>query len=162
ICARFIWFTEEGWRGRIVSTVACIVSVLAFHYGANHRSWFGWPSIACILAAFALGAPVFVAMGGLAMTLFFTHDTTIVAVPSAAMQLMENPTLPAIPLLTVAGYVMAAGGASQRLVSAYKSAFGWLPGGVALMVISVCALFTTLTGGSGVTILALGGIMYPA
>jgi tripartite ATP-independent transporter DctM subunit len=162
ICARFIWFSEEGWRGRAVSLAACVVAVAAFHVGADHPSWFGWPCIVLILAAFALGAPVFVAMSGIAMTLFFTHDTTIASVPSATVQLMQNPTLPAIPLLTVAGYVMAAGGASQRLVNAYKSVFGWLPGGVALMVISVCALFTTLTGGSGVTILALGGIMYPA
>jgi C4-dicarboxylate transporter DctM subunit len=162
ICGRFIWHTPGGWRGRASSAAACVVAVAAFAAFGAHPSWFGWPCVLLVLAAFALGAPVFVAMAAIAMTLFFTHDTTIASVPQATLQLMENPTLPAIPLLTVAGYVLAAGGASQRLVRAYKSVFGWMPGGVALMVISVCALFTTLTGGSGVTILALGGLMYPA
>src|SRR5262249_50322075 len=70
-------------------------------------------------------------------------------------------SLPAVPLLTLAGYVLAAGGASRRLVRAYRAVLGWLPGGVALMAVTVCALFTTLTGASGVTILAVGGLLRP-
>jgi tripartite ATP-independent transporter DctM subunit len=70
--------------------------------------------------------------------------------------------LPAIPLLTVAGYILAEGGASQRLVRAAQSLFGWMPGGLAVVAAFVCALFTTFTGASGVTILALGGIILPA
>ncbi len=162
ICGRFIWHTPGGWRGRASSLLACVVTVALFVAFGAHPLWLSWPCIILVVAAFALGAPVFVAMAAIAMTLFFMHDTPIASMPQATLQLMENSTLPAIPLLTVAGYVLAAGGASQRLVRAYKSLFGWLPGGVALMVISVCALFTTLTGGSGVTILALGGLMYPA
>src|SRR5256885_7231728 len=63
---------------------------------------------------------------------------------------------------TVAGYVLAEGGASTRLVRAAQALFGWLPGGLAVMAAFVCALFTTFTGASGVTILALGGIILPA
>jgi C4-dicarboxylate transporter, DctM subunit len=168
ICARFIWHTpglpKHRHIGRIASFAACIVTVAILKLGANHPHVFLWPFTLIIIGAFLLGAPVFIAMAGMAMLLFFTADTPspISSVPQATLQLMENPTLPAIPLLTIAGYVLAAGKASQRLVRAYKGLFGWLPGGIALMVISVCALFTTLTGGSGVTILALGGIMYPA
>src|SRR5204862_2413315 len=77
-------------------------------------------------------------------------------------RLVIQPTLPAIPLLTVAGYVLAEGGASTGLVRAAQAIFGWLPGGLAVMAASVCALFTTFTGASGVTILALGGIIFPA
>lgn len=168
ICARFIWYTpglpKRQWIGRVSSLAACVLTLVILELGRNHPMGFLWPGVLIILGAFLLGAPVFVAMAGLAMLLFFTADapSPISSVPQATLQLMENPTLPAIPLLTVAGYVLAAGKASQRLVRAYKGLFGWLPGGVGLMVISVCALFTTLTGGSGVTILALGGIMYPA
>jgi tripartite ATP-independent transporter DctM subunit len=74
---------------------------------------------------------------------------------------MVSPTLPAIPLLTACGYVMAESQASQRLVRFFRAIFGWMPGGVAVLVAAVCALFTTFTGGSGVTIMALGGLLLP-
>lgn len=167
ICVRFIWFTHgvnATWRERVVSLAACVVCALAFRFGQAHAHAFLWPGVILIVVSFALGAPVFVAMSGLAMLLFFTADdpAPIASVPQATLQLVQNPTLPAIPLLTLAGYVMAAGNASQRLVRAYKSLFGWMPGGLGLMAISVMALFTTFTGGSGVTILALGGLVLPA
>jgi len=111
--------------------------------------------------AFLLGTPVFIVMAGLAMGLFFASDTPIASLPTETYRLVANPSLPAIPLLTVAGYVLASGNASHRLVRAYKSVFGWMPGGLATMVVFVCALFTTFTGASGVTILALGGLVYP-
>ena len=116
-----------------------------------------------MLAAFLLGAPVFVAMAGIAMALFFRDGgpEAIAAVPTATFNLVSSATLPAIPLLTAAGYVLAEGGAAQRLVRAYKGIFGWMPGGVAIMATFVCALFTTFTGASGVTILALGGLLLP-
>jgi tripartite ATP-independent transporter DctM subunit len=114
-----------------------------------------------VLAAFLVGAPVFVAMAGVAMSLFFYDGTPIASVPTETFNLVTKATLPAIPLLTVAGYVLAEGGAARRLVRAYKGFFGWMPGGVAVMVAVVCAVFTTFTGASGVTILALGGLVLP-
>ena len=100
-------------------------------------------------------------MAGIAMALFWRDGTPIAAVPTNTFGLVTNATLPAIPLLTVAGYVLAEGGAAQRLVRAYKGFFGWMPGGMAVMAIVVCAVFTTFTGASGVTILALGGLILP-
>jgi tripartite ATP-independent transporter DctM subunit len=114
-----------------------------------------------VLLAFLVGAPVFVAMAGTAMLLFWKDGTPIAAVPTETFRLVSSATLPAIPLLTVAGYVLAEGGSARRLVRAYKGFFGWMPGGVAVMATVVCALFTTFTGGSGVTILALGGLLLP-
>ncbi len=84
--------------------------------------------------------PVFVAMGGAAMLLFWRDATPIASVPAETFRLVQSPTLPAIPLLTIAGYVLAEGGAPKRLVRAYKGFFGWLPGGVAVMATVVCAL----------------------
>jgi tripartite ATP-independent transporter DctM subunit len=121
-----------------------------------------WPFLAVVVAAFLLGAPVFVAMGGIAMALFFRDATPIAAVPTQTFTLVSNATLPAVPLLTVAGYVLAEGGSARRLVRAYRGLFGWMPGGLAVMAAFVCALFTTFTGASGVTILALGGLILPS
>ena len=67
----------------------------------------------------------------------------------------------AIPLFTFAGVLMSSGGAPQRLVDFYRAAFGWMPGGLAIVTIGACAFFTTFSGASGVTILALGGLLYP-
>src|SRR5437870_7985749 len=101
-------------------------------------------------------------MAGYALLLFYLAGTPVASVPAETFRLVVSPTLPAIPLLTVAGYVLAEGGASRRLVRAAQSVFGWMPGGLAVMAAFVCALFTTFTGASGVTILALGGIILPA
>ena len=117
----------------------------------GHTAALAWPGAILLFAAFLLGAPVFVVMAGFALLLFYLAGTPVV-----------SPTLPAIPLLTVAGYVLAEAGASRRLVRAAQSVCGWMPGGLAVMAVFVCALFTTFTGASGVTILALGGIILPA
>jgi tripartite ATP-independent transporter DctM subunit len=162
ITIRFIWHSKGGWQGRAASLGACIVMGALLWVGREHGTWFLWPLMIVTSVAFLLGAPVFVAMAGAAMLLFFADGSPIASVPQETLRLAEKDALPAIPLLTMIGFVLAAGGASARMVRAYKSLFGWMPGGLSLMVISVCALFTTFTGGSGVTILALGGLMYPA
>lgn len=167
MAARFAWGAGRG-AGRARHALragAVAAAVAAFALGRVTPT----PSLATalvviVLAAFLLGAPVFVAMSGIAMALFFRDGgpDAIAAVPTATFNLVSSPTLPAIPLLTVAGYVLAEGGAARRLVRAYKGLFGWMPGGVAVMATFVCALFTTFTGASGVTILALGGLLLPA
>jgi C4-dicarboxylate transporter DctM subunit len=96
------------------------------------------------------------------MVLFVKDGTPVAAVPTQTFTLVSSPTLAAVPLLTVAGYVLAEGGAAQRLVKAYRGLFGWMPGGLAVMAVVVAALFTTFTGASGVTILALGGLLLPS
>ena len=114
-----------------------------------------------VLAGALLGAPVFVAMGGIALVGFVCEGTTVAAVSSQVYRLLASETLPAIPLLTAAGYVLAESDAADRLVRFFRALFAWMPGGVAVMVAAVCAMFTTFTGGSGVTIIALGGLVYP-
>jgi tripartite ATP-independent transporter DctM subunit len=128
----------------------------------GHTGFLAWPGALLLFASFLLGAPVFVVMAGYALLLFFLAGTPVASVPAETFRLVVSPTLPAIPLLTVAGYVLAEGGASKRLVRAAQSVFGWMPGGLAVVAAFVCALFTTFTGASGVTILALGGIILPA
>jgi tripartite ATP-independent transporter DctM subunit len=162
---RFIWMAGRDERPWAARAAAALAAVAAFGLGwATPSTGLATALILFTLVAFLLGTPVFVAMSGVAMALFFRDGgpVGIAAVPTATFNLVSSSTLPAIPLLTVAGYVLAEGGAARRLVRAYKGFFGWMPGGVAVMAAFVCALFTTFTGASGVTILALGGLILPA
>ncbi len=160
IALRFAWNAAAGWRGRAVALLA-IAAAFALGLFPGHAAAFKWPLALLVVAAALLGAPVFVAMGGVALVLFFADGTPVSAVSAEVYRLVASPTLPAIPLLTAAGYVLAESGASSRLVRFFRALFGWMPGGIAVMVAAVCALFTTFTGGSGITIIALGGLVYP-
>ncbi|HEX7484966.1 MAG TPA: TRAP transporter large permease subunit [Vicinamibacterales bacterium] len=156
----FAYKASDRWAGR---GVAFLAIPLAFALGLlpSDAVTHLWPLALVVLAAALLGAPVFVAMGGIAAVLFFSEGTPVSAVTRKVYDLIASPTLPAIPLLTAAGYVLAESAAAERLVRFFRALFGWMPGGIAVMVAAVCALFTTFTGGSGVTIVALGGLVYP-
>jgi C4-dicarboxylate transporter, DctM subunit len=157
---RFAWGASERWPLKLAALAAV---PLAFSLGLlpEHAEGLIWPLAIIVVAAVLLGMPVFAAMGGLALALFFKDGTPVAAVSAEVYRLIASPTLPAIPLLTACGYVLAESGASARLVRFFRALFGWMPGGIPVMVAAVCALFTTFTGGSGVTIIALGGLVYP-
>jgi tripartite ATP-independent transporter DctM subunit len=157
---QFAWNASDRWWGRAVA-LAAIPAAFAIGLLSPDAAVHVWPLTLVVLAAALLGAPVFVAMGGVALVLFFSESTPVAAVSAEVYRLIASPTLPAIPLLTAAGYVLAESAAAERLVRFFRAIFGWMPGGIAVMVASVCALFTTFTGGSGVTIIALGGLVYP-
>lgn len=160
IAIQLAWGAADGWKGRALAFGAM---AFAFGLGAvpaiGHALWV--PLLAVIVLAALVGAPVFVAMGGIALLLFFKDSVPVASVTAEVYRLMLSPTLPAIPLLTACGYVLAESHASLRLVRFFRALFGWMPGGVAVLVAAVCALFTTFTGGSGITIMALGGLLYP-
>ena len=156
----FAWKASDRWWGRAVAVLA-IAGAFAIGLVPAESATYLWPLTLVVLAAALLGAPVFVAMGGIAAVLFFADGTPVSAVTRRVYDLIASPTLPAIPLLTAAGYVLAESAAAERLVRFFRAIFGWMPGGIAVMVAAVCALFTTFTGGSGVTIIALGGLVYP-
>lgn len=120
-----------------------------------------WPACVVLLMATLLGSPVFATLGGLALIFFWGADLPIASLPVDHYRLVTNPTLPTIPLFTLAGYLLAEGGASKRLVRVFMALAGHLRGGPAIVTCFVCAFFTTFTGASGVTILALGGLLMP-
>ncbi len=161
MATRFAWKASDGTRGRVAALVTLASPLLLSFVPEATAPVLVFPLAAVILLAALLGAPVFVAMGGLACLLFWKDAVPVAAVSAEVYRLVASPTLPAIPLLTAAGYILAEGGASTRLVRFFRALFGWMPGGLAVMVAAVCALFTTFTGGSGVTIIALGGLVYP-
>jgi tripartite ATP-independent transporter DctM subunit len=107
------------------------------------------------------GAPIFAVLGGAALLLTWQAGTPLAAVALEHYRMVVNPSLPAVPLFTLAGFTLAAGRAPQRLTRLFQALFGHFRGGVAIAAVVVGALFTALTGGSGVTILALGGVLFP-
>ena len=157
---QFVWNASDKWWGRAVA-LSAVGGAFAIGLVPPAAATMLWPLALLVLVAALFGAPVFVAMGGVALVLFFAESTPVAAVSAEVYRLIASPTLPAIPLLTAAGYVLAESAAAERLVRFFRAIFGWMPGGVAVMVAAVCALFTTFTGGSGVTIIALGGLVYP-
>jgi C4-dicarboxylate transporter, DctM subunit len=149
---------------RIGATIAALggAATLVFLLGLEpDNTVLVWVLGVIIIAATLLGMPIYSALGGAALLLFWQEGTPISAVPGEAYRMSTSPMLPAIPLFTLAGYVLAAGGSSQRLLRLFSAAVGWMPGGLAVVVTLVLAFFTPLTGASGVTILAMGGVLLP-
>jgi tripartite ATP-independent transporter DctM subunit len=124
-------------------------------------SWLVWASLIALFAAAVMGAPIFVVIGGTALVLFLGEDVPVAAVPVETYRIVVSAAIPAIPLFTLTGYLLAETGAGERLVRLFRALVGWLPGGLPIVVTLVCAFFTTFTGASGATILALGGLLLP-
>lgn len=161
IAARLVLRAGSGlWPRAVAALGAALGAVLA-----------GWPELlgeggrlpglAIVLAAAALGAPLVAVIGGVAAILFMAGGAPPTAVLVETYALAVSPTLAAVPLFSLAGFLLAEGRASARLVRLFRATFGWLPGGVAAVTALLCAFFSAFTGGSGVTILALGGLLLP-
>ena len=161
IAVRLWWHAAKTWRGRTVAFVLIAAFVAIALWVPVSPEKMKWPALGLLLLATVLGAPVFTTLGGAALILFWGEGVSIAAVPLTHYSLVTNPSLPTIPLFTLAGYFLAEGGASQRLVRVFDSLFGQIRGGPAIVTAFVCAFFTSFTGGSGVTILALGGVLMP-
>lgn len=113
------------------------------------------------LAAALFGAPLFAVMGGAALIAFSSVDIQAQAVIIELYRIASSPTLVTIPLFTFSGYLLSESQSPQRLVNLSKAVFGWIPGGLSIVALVTCAFFTAFTGASGVTIVALGGLLYP-
>lgn len=161
IALMFLWKSSSRWLGRIAAIVGALaigtLGIYAPDWTANHA----WLLTGALVVLVLLGAPVFVGMSATALLWFFSEGTAPTAVSAEIYRLIASPTLPAIPLLTAAGFILAESKASTRLLRLFRAGFGWMPGGIAVVVIAICAMFTTFTGGSGVTILAVGGLVMP-
>ena len=145
-------FTGLGVVGGIVVLVGVLGGVIASAVGA--------------LAL--LGTPLFAIMGGFSEILWLRHrdpsyhHLRYIAANILTEHFAGSPILVTIPLFTFVGYVLAESKTAERLVRAASAIFGWLPGGLAVVCVLASAVFTLFTGGSGVTIIAIGGLLYPA
>ncbi len=158
---RFLLQTPGGWRGRTLAAAATFAVMLLNFLPEEFRPQILLPAIILIITSTAIGAPVFTLLGGAALAFFFSELVPIAAIPVEAYRMASSPTLPTIPLFTLAGSILAAGGASKRLIRVFRTVFGWMPGGTAIAAVIVSAFLTTFTGASGVTILAVGGLLLP-
>jgi C4-dicarboxylate transporter DctM subunit len=159
IGARLAWLASPRWSGRLL-TLSGLLFPLILVRDATAGALVG-PGVALILAGAALGLPIFAAMGGISILLFHAQGVPAASIPAAAYTLTSFPVLPAVPLFTLTGLVLSAGGASDRVVRVFDALVGWLPGGPAIVTTLVFAFFTSFTGASGVTILSLGGLLLP-
>ncbi len=165
---RLAWRAGEGvegarrWIGRALAWAGLGAGVLLGQHPEVLEERAAWPGMLLLFAAGAAGMPLFAALGGFALLLFMSDGVPIAAVPVETYRLSVSPYLPAIPLFTVAGFLLAEGRAAQRLLDVFRAVVGWVPGGTAIVCALLCAFVTVFTGGSGVTILALGALLMQA
>ena len=115
-----------------------------------------------VIAFALLGVPMFAVFGALAMLAYRSEGMDFSIVIGELTRLTGMPMLQALPMFALAGYVLAGSRASERLLRITRAAFGWMPGGLAMVCIVTCTFLTAFTGASGVTIVALGGLLLPA
>ena len=164
IAVRLAWKSSPHWWARAISAAGLVAGV----YAARHVELFEsaplLPWLIAVVMAGVLGMPIFALLGGIAMIAFFIDGTRPIVPLIKAYEELTSPAanLAAIPLFTLTGFLLAEGQCSTRLLRALRALVGWAPGGTAVAAATLCAFFTLFTGGSGVTILALGGLLLPA
>jgi tripartite ATP-independent transporter DctM subunit len=160
IAVRLIWRAGESWKGRAIGAIGAVVGLVVAQFPGLLEARPVWPGLLMILVGTVLGGPIFAALGGIAALLFMAEGVPPVAVLIETYSLASDPVLAAIPLFTLVGFFLAEGRASSRLLGFFHAFFGWIRGGTAVVCALLCAFFTVFTGGSGVTILAMGGLLY--
>ena len=170
-----IWYqmimtSSTDLRYRVLLTVISIIPTIILYFWqfplANPLLL--WIKVLFAISLVAFGLPIFILLASLSIFFFLsepsewaTNYDLISTISDSAYRIVVSPTLAAIPIFTLAGYILAESNISERLIRFFKATLGWLPGSTVLIVVLLCAFFTALTGGSGVTILALGAILYP-
>jgi tripartite ATP-independent transporter DctM subunit len=163
IALRIVWRSSPHWVGRGIAALG----ILAGLYLSQHVDMLEGqplsPWLIVIVVAGVLGAPIFTLLGGVALFAFLVQGSKpIVLMIKAYEELTTSTGLAAIPLFTLAGFLLAEGRSSERLLRLFRAWVGWMPGGTSIAAAALCAFFTLFTGGSGVTILVLGGLLLPA
>ncbi|MEC9302646.1 MAG: TRAP transporter large permease subunit [Acidobacteriota bacterium] len=161
ITGRLIGHAASDWQGRAVASLGLLIPFLFTLMSGVETVGIVLPATLVIILSTALGMPIFAAIGGAALVLFWGDGTPLTAVPGETYRLTASPMLPAIPLFALAGYLLAEGSAGQRLTRLFTACVGWMPGGLAIVATLVLAFFTPLTGASGITILSMGGLLLP-
>ena len=158
IACRLIWSSSARRSGKLLCAAGLIVLVL-FALSAPNPTELRLPLLFAIALLAALGMPIFASLGGAALVLFWSSGMPTSVVALDAYDLSASELLPALPLFSLTGYLMAEGHAGKRLMRMFNALVGWLPGGLAIVITLVLAFFTTL--GSGITILSMGGLILP-
>ncbi len=158
IALRGVWRCGPKWTHKLTAAVGLLVPLALGRIDPATLGVFPL-GIALLVLSTIAGLPIFAVFGGFALILFWHELTPIASVPVEMYRLVASPLLPSIPLFTFAGYLMVEGGATRRLLRLFEALFSWAPGGLAIVTVVICAVFTW--GGSGLTILSLGGLLVP-
>jgi len=161
IAARLIWHAAPALAGRLAAAALAAALVGFLGTPAVDPGGVLVPALAVLGVAAALGAPIFAVLGGAAFFLLVAQGVPAAATAVNHYSLVVNPSLPAIPMFTLAGYLLAEARSPARLVEVFDALFGRYRGGAAVATVLACTFFTCFTGASGVTILALGGLVMP-
>jgi tripartite ATP-independent transporter DctM subunit len=161
IALRVLWGSAQTWRGRLLVAGLSVAVALITAKPLVAPTAMQWPCLILLGVATLMGAPIFVTLGGAALLLFWSRGEPIASIALDHYDQVTNPLLATVPLFTLAGYLLAESKASERLVRFFGAWTGFIRGGPAIVTALACAFFTTFTGGSGVTILALGGLLMP-
>lgn len=163
IAIRLASHASPHWRGRAIAALGIVAGILVNLFRVQMSGMPFAPWLALVLGAGVLGLPIFALLGGIALFASITHGNPPIVLPMMAYQELTTSTgIAAIPLFTLAGFLLAEGKSSERLLRVFRAWVGWAPGGTAIAAATLCAFFTLFTGGSGVTILVLGGLLLPA
>jgi tripartite ATP-independent transporter DctM subunit len=161
ISARLAWHAAPGLPGRLAAAALAAAVVVLLRTADIDPGVALLPALALLAAGAVLGAPIFAVLGGSALFLLLAQGVPAAAAAVNHYSLVVNPSLPAIPMFTLAGYLLAEARAPARLVEVFDALFGRYRGGAAVVTVLACTFFTCFTGASGVTILALGGLVMP-
>ncbi|HMP95367.1 MAG TPA: TRAP transporter large permease subunit [Kiritimatiellia bacterium] len=161
IMIRLIQREAGTWTKRLLLVSGPLLVAVLAAFIEQPSGWFVTVAITLLIVGAALGTPIFALLGGAAALLFWKDGVTIAAIPAETYRIVTSEIFPAIPIFTLIGFILSESGASRRLENLFAAWFGWMPGGIAVAVTLLCAFFTTFTGASGATILALGGLLLP-
>jgi len=159
LTCRLAWSAGDSWPARFAALSLALAAAAATRFPL-HGAWV-IAAVCAVLIAAAFGSPVFTTLGGAALFLFWGSGLPIASLALDHYSMVVNPSLPMIPLFTLAGYFLAEGGAPRRLIRVCHTLFGGFRGGAAIVTVLACAFFTSFSGASGVTIIALGGMLMP-
>jgi len=148
------------WTRTLAVILALLLAWLTTHFAVLPQISLTLGCVALALGAL-LGMPLFAVLAGISALLFWHAGLPLAALAVDQYRMVVNPTLPAIPLFTLAGYLLAESRAPQRLIDVFDALFGRLRGGAAMVTVLSCVFFTSFTGASGATVLALGGLVMP-
>ncbi len=161
IALRLAWHAAPSPGGKAVAAALAVAVAVALRLGPIDAATALAPALVALAVVTVLGAPIFVTIGGAALFLLLAQGVPAASVAVNHYSLVVNPSLPAIPMFTLAGYLLAESAAPRRLVEVFDALFGRYRGGAAIVTVLACTFFTCFTGASGVTILALGGLVMP-
>jgi tripartite ATP-independent transporter DctM subunit len=149
------------WAARLIVLAIAIAAAWAVSQLEGGVAPVRAPLLVLLGAAILCGAPLFAGLAGIALVYFISAGDPIASIPLDHYDQVTNPLLSTLPLFTLAGFIVTATGAARRLVRLLQAWTGHLRGGPAVVTVFACAFFTAFTGGSGITILALGGLLMP-